>query len=97
MPSRTALVALSLFASTLRAHTPAQIELFEKSARPLFASKCQGCHNPKLKSGGLDLTGLPPTEKELADFLADKSPKAFEKVVDRLLASPRYGERWGRH
>jgi mono/diheme cytochrome c family protein len=44
-----------------------------------------------------DLTGLPPTEKEIADFLADESPAAYEKVVDRLLASPRYGERWGRH
>lgn len=40
-----------------------------------------------------DLTGLPPTLKELADFLADNSPNAFEKVVDRLLASPAYGER----
>ncbi len=44
-----------------------------------------------------DVTGLPPTEKEIADFLADNSPGAYEKVVDRLLASPRYGERWGRH
>ena len=44
-----------------------------------------------------DLTGLPPRERELSDFLADDSPEAFEKVVDRLLASPRYGERWGRH
>ena len=42
----------------------------------------------------LDLTGLPPTEREVADFLADKSPKAFEKVVDRLLASSSFGERW---
>ena len=50
-----------------------------------------------LRRATFDLTGLPPTEKELQDFLADKSPKAFEKVVDRLLASPRYGERWGRH
>ncbi len=50
-----------------------------------------------LRRATFDLTGLPPTEKELRDFLADKSPKAFEKVVDRLLASPRYGERWGRH
>src|SRR5262249_49934546 len=38
-----------------------------------------------------DLTGLPPTPAELKTFLADKSPKAYEKVVDRLLASPRYG------
>lgn len=40
----------------------------------------------------LDLTGLPPTLKEIDDFLADKTPQAFETVVDRLLASPRYGE-----
>ena len=50
-----------------------------------------------LRRATFDLTGLPPTEQEIADFLADHSPKAFEKVVDRLLASPRYGERWGRH
>ena len=41
----------------------------------------------------LDLTGLPPTPREVEDFLNDKSPNAYEKVVDRLLASPRYGER----
>ena len=45
----------------------------------------------------LDLIGLPPTPDELHAFLADESPDAYEKVVDRLLASPRYGERWGRH
>jgi hypothetical protein len=44
-----------------------------------------------------DLIGLPPTPEESRAFLADKSPKAFEKVVDRLLASPRHGERWARH
>jgi hypothetical protein len=45
----------------------------------------------------LDLIGLPPTPEELHAFLDDQSPDAYEKVVDRLLASPRYGERWGRH
>ena len=45
----------------------------------------------------LDLTGLPPTSAEVDDFVADTSPDAFAKVVDRLLASPRYGETWGRH
>jgi hypothetical protein len=45
----------------------------------------------------LDLTGIPPTREELLAFRADRSPNAYEKVVDRLLASPRYGERWGRH
>lgn len=45
----------------------------------------------------LDLTGLPPTPAETDEFLADTSPDAFERLVDRLLASPHYGERWGRH
>ena len=44
-----------------------------------------------------DLTGLPPTPDEIRDFLADEKPGAFERVVDRLLASKHYGERWGRH
>lgn len=44
-----------------------------------------------------DLTGLPPTVTEVNDFLADTSPEAFATVIDRLLKSPRYGERWGRH
>lgn len=44
-----------------------------------------------------DLTGLPPTWREVTDFLNDPSPDAFEKVVDRLLDSGAYGERWGRH
>ncbi len=44
-----------------------------------------------------DLTGLPPTPEEVDAFVPDRSPKAFEKVVDRLLASPHYGERYGRH
>jgi len=44
-----------------------------------------------------DLTGLPPTPEEVAAFIADDSPEAFATVVDRLLGSPRYGERWGRH
>ena len=50
-----------------------------------------------LRRATFDLTGLPPTPEETADFLADESPEAFVKVVERLLASPRYGERRGRH
>ena len=44
-----------------------------------------------------DLTGLPPTPEEVRAFVADPSPKAYDRLVDRLLASPRYGERWARH
>jgi hypothetical protein len=44
-----------------------------------------------------DITGLPPTPDEIDAFLADRSAGAYENLVDRLLASPRYGERWGRH
>ena len=44
-----------------------------------------------------DLTGLPPTPEELAAFLQDRAPAAYERLVERLLASPHYGEHWGRH
>ncbi|MDZ4779388.1 MAG: PSD1 and planctomycete cytochrome C domain-containing protein [Planctomycetia bacterium] len=44
-----------------------------------------------------DLIGLPPTPEEVQSFLADESPDAYEKLIDRLLASEHYGERWGRH
>jgi hypothetical protein len=50
-----------------------------------------------LRRVSLALTGLPPTPEERRTFLDDESPRAFENAVDRLLASPRYGERWARH
>ncbi|MCC7425036.1 MAG: DUF1549 domain-containing protein [Planctomycetaceae bacterium] len=50
-----------------------------------------------IRRATLDLHGLPPMPDEVAAFLADHSPDAFARVVDRLLASPRYGQRWGRH
>ena len=50
-----------------------------------------------IRRATFDLIGLPPTQTEVENFLKDKSSDAFAKVVDRLLASPRYGERWGRH
>ncbi len=50
-----------------------------------------------IRRATFDLTGLPPTPEEIEAFLADSSPDAFARVVDRLLDSPRYGERWGRH
>src|SRR2546421_349896 len=50
-----------------------------------------------LRRLSFDLTGLPPTPEEIDAFLGDSSPDAYERLVDRLLASPRYGERWARH
>ena len=50
-----------------------------------------------IRRATIDLHGLPPTPAEVRDFVEDRSDEAFERVVDRLLSSPRYGERWGRH
>jgi hypothetical protein len=50
-----------------------------------------------LRRAAFDLTGLPPTAEEIDAFVNDTAPDAFARVLDRLLASPRYGERWGRH
>ena len=50
-----------------------------------------------LRRATFDLTGLPPTPDEARAFLADRSPRAYENLIDRLLSSPRHGERWGRY
>jgi hypothetical protein len=50
-----------------------------------------------IRRATFDLHGLPPTPEEIANFLGDQTPDAYERLIDRLLASPRYGERWGRH
>ncbi len=50
-----------------------------------------------LRRAYLDLIGLPPSPADTAAFLADKTPRAWERLIDKLLASPHYGERWGRH
>ena len=68
-------------------------KLEEKGMKPAPAADKQTL----IRRATFDLTGLPPTPAEIDAFLADKSPNAFEKVIDRLLASPAYGERWGRH
>lgn len=50
-----------------------------------------------IRRATFDLTGLPPTPDEVAAFESDSAPEAFERLIERLLASPQYGERWGRH
>jgi hypothetical protein len=68
-------------------------ELDGKKLRPA----AQADKRTLLRRATFDLIGLPPTPAEIDAFLADDSTQAFERVVDRLLASPQYGERWGRH
>ncbi|HRE83562.1 MAG TPA: PSD1 and planctomycete cytochrome C domain-containing protein [Opitutaceae bacterium] len=67
--------------------------LVEKKIEPAPAASA----STLLRRVSLDLTGLPPTPEELTAFLADPSPSAYRAAVERLLASPHYGERWGRH
>ncbi|MAG93871.1 MAG: hypothetical protein CMJ48_09000 [Planctomycetaceae bacterium] len=50
-----------------------------------------------IRRASFDLVGLPPSPKQVSEFLADESPGAWSRLLDRLLASPHYGERWGRH
>ncbi|HEV3005940.1 MAG TPA: DUF1549 and DUF1553 domain-containing protein [Pirellulales bacterium] len=69
----------------------AEHEAHGLSARP------EAAKHVLLRRVSIDLAGLPPTRDELHAFLTDDAPGAYERVVDRLLASPRYGERWGRH
>lgn len=66
--------------------------------KPLLTSSAKPLDKPALlRRVTYDLTGLPPTPAELQAFLQDSSPDAYARVVDRLLASPHYGERWARH
>jgi hypothetical protein len=65
----------------------------ERHLRPVPAAD----RRTLLRRVTFDLIGLPPTPEEIEAFLADDHPAAWERVIDRLLASPRYGERWGRH
>jgi hypothetical protein len=67
--------------------------LEEKGLRPVAPADKRSL----IRRATFDLIGLPPTPEEIAAFLADNSPDAFDRVVDRLLASPHFGERWARH
>jgi mono/diheme cytochrome c family protein len=68
-------------------------KLTEKGLRP----SGEASRRTLIRRLSFDLHGLPPTPEQVRAFLDDSSPDAYEKLVDRLLASPRYGERWGRH
>ncbi len=68
-------------------------KLEEKGLKPVApADKAALC-----RRAYYDLIGLPPTPEQIDEFVADRSPTAFEHLIDKLLASPQYGEKWGRH
>jgi hypothetical protein len=69
----------------------------EKTRRDKGLKPAPRISHPLLRRAYMDLIGLPPTPGETAEYLADSSPQAWEHLIDKLLASPHYGERWGRH
>ncbi len=79
------------------AKNPIDLFILGKLNRAKLAPSPEADRTTLLRRVSLDLTGLPPTLKELEEFLNDQGPDAYERVVDRLLQSPHYGERWGRH
>ncbi len=76
--------------------TPIDAFVLARLEKEGFAPAPEAAKETLLRRVSLDLTGLPPSLKELDEFLADGSSDGYEKVVDRLLASPHYGERWAR-
>ena len=79
------------------ARNPVDAFVAAELERQGLAAVGEAPRNVLLRRIHLDLIGLPPSPEELTEFVADDAPDAYEKVVDRLLASPHYGERWGRH
>ncbi|MDX2031978.1 MAG: PSD1 and planctomycete cytochrome C domain-containing protein [Blastocatellia bacterium] len=75
---------------------PIDAFILARLEREGLAPSPEAARETLLRRVALDITGLPPSPKEVDEFLADRSPDAYEKVVDRLLASPAYGERWAR-
>jgi mono/diheme cytochrome c family protein len=82
---------------TVHAETPVDHFVQQKiKSKGLDLSPLADRHT-RIRRLSFDLLGLPPTEEMVDQFIGDQSPHAYERLVDRLLASPEYGERWGRH
>jgi hypothetical protein len=80
-----------------RARTPIDAFLAEKLGEQRLTFSPDADRRALIRRVTFGLTGLPPTPEEVRAFVADPDPRAYERLVDRLLASPRYGERWARH
>ena len=92
-----AMPAIPSFASTDRVRTLVDAVLVGRLREKGLSFSPDADKLTLIRRATLDLTGLPPSEAEIAAFVADNAPDAYEKLIDRLLASPQYGERWGRH
>ncbi len=91
--------AVPKFDAADRARTPVDAFLLEsmKTKASELSFSPDANRRTMIRRLYLDLIGLPPTPDDVSAFVADKSPQAYEALVDRLLKSPRYGERWARH
>jgi hypothetical protein len=90
-------VPIPSFSSADRVRTPIDAFVAAKLREQELAFSADAPPAVLLARAYFDLIGLPPSREELAHFLADRAPDAYERAVDRLLDSPRYGERWGRY
>ncbi len=90
-------VAPPFFGSSDRVRTPIDGFLLARLRERGLSFAPEADRPTLIRRASADLTGLPPSREEMEAFLADASPDAYEQMVDRLLASPRYGERWARH
>ncbi|MGH7140544.1 MAG: DUF1549 and DUF1553 domain-containing protein, partial [Pirellulales bacterium] len=78
-------------------NTPIDDFLLERLEREGLAFSPEADKPTLIRRAYFDLVGLPPTPEEIGAFVADTSPDAWERLIERLLSSPHYGERWGRH
>jgi mono/diheme cytochrome c family protein len=80
-----------------RVHTPIDAFLLARLESKGLSFSPEADRRTLIRRLSFDLLGLPPAPEQIDAFVADTTPDAYERLVDRLLASPRYGERWGRH
>ena len=89
--------AVPAIESRLGSHADRRLYPGEAAASKSLSPSPEADRRTLIRRLYFDLIGLPPTPEEVEAFVADDDPHAYEKLVDRLLASPHYGERWGRH
>ncbi len=84
-------------ATNQTANTKSTVTVEPGDSRPPLGNSDEADRVTLIRRLSFDLVGLPPASEEVAEFLADAQPDAYERLVDRLLASPHFGERWARH